>query len=83
MRPAHWLTVQQAAEALGFTEQTIRDYCHAGVFPNAGKASENPRSSWRIPEDDIKNFGKHRAEAQRTTLDHKRRRQLLASRRTA
>lgn len=79
----HWLSVRQAAADLGFTEDTIRQYCAEGVFPNAGKSSDSPRAHWRIPEDDVRNFGTNRAVERTPDLDHKRRKQLMAARRAA
>ena len=79
----HWLTVRQAAEELDFTEDTIRQYCAEGIFPNAGKSSDSPRAHWRIPENDVTNFGSNRAANRATTLDHRRRKQLMAARRAA
>lgn len=79
----HWLSVRQAAEELGYTEDTIRQYCAEKVFPGAGKASDSPRAHWRIPEQDVRDFGTNRAANRTPTLDHRRRKQLMAARRAA
>lgn len=80
----HWLSVRQAAEELGYTEDTIRQYCAEKVFPGAGKANpDSSRSHWRIPEQDVESFGTTRATSRATSLDHKRRKELLRARRAA
>lgn len=79
----HYLTVRQVAEELGYTEDTIRQYCAEALFPNARKASDSPRAHWRIPEADVRNFGTNRAVQRTAELDHKRRKQLMAARRAA
>lgn len=79
----HWLTVRQTAEELSFTEDTIRQYCAEGIFPNASKASESPRAHWRIPEQDVRDFGANRAAHRTPSIDHRRRKQLMAARRAA
>lgn len=79
----HWLTVRQAAEELGYTEDTIRQYCAEGIFPKAGKASDSPRAHWRIPEQDVRDFGANRAVHRTPNLDHRRRKQLMQARRVA
>ena len=79
----HWLTVRQVAEELEYTEDTVRQYCAEGVFPNATKATDNPRAHWRIPEQDVREFGTNRAIQRTPELDHRRRKQLMAARRAA
>lgn len=83
MTATHYLTVRQVAGDLGYSENTIRDYCAQKVFPGATKASDSPQAHWRIPETDVRNFGANRAASRATTLDHKRRKELMAARRSS
>lgn len=78
-----WLPVRQVAQEMGFCEDTVRIMCARGDFPNAVKSTNSPKAHWRIPEDDIKNFGAKRAETRTFSLDHKRRKELMAQRRQA
>lgn len=80
---SNWLTVPQVARDLGYTADTIRQYCAEGVFPGAAKAQAKAQAHWRIPEEDVQNFGSNRAIARTTTLDHKRRKELLRARRAS
>ena len=43
-------TIREAAEILRLTEQLIRAYCRAGVFPGAEKIRG---TRWRIPARDL------------------------------
>lgn len=93
MTTYHWLSVRQAADDLGYCQDTIRIWCaqsrrareqgspEAAVFPGATKPSDSPQAHWRIPEVDVRNFGARRAVTRTTSLDHDRRKQLMASRR--
>ena len=83
MNARHYLTVRQVAPALEVTEDTVRIWCASGVFPGATKATSSAQSHWRIPEDDVRNFGTQRAVARTTSLDHKRRQELMAAHRAA
>ncbi|WP_147107211.1 hypothetical protein [Nesterenkonia populi] len=95
MRLGHWLSVRQTAESIGYTEDTVRLYCaqsrqareqgrpEDAIFPGATKSSDSERAHWRIPEEDVRNFGATRAVSQTTVLDHRRRKQLMAARRQA
>lgn len=84
MTGAHWLTVRQVAERLGFSEDTVRIYCAQGVLPGAAKANlSSSRSHWRIPEQDLENFGARPTDSRVTSLDHEQRKQLLKRLRTS
>lgn len=78
-----WLSVKDVSRRLGRAEDTVRIWCASGVFPGATKATSSPQSHWRIPEDDVRNFGTQRAVARTTSLDHKRRQELMAAHRSA
>lgn len=84
MSTRNWLNVRQAAVDLNYCEDTVRDMCARGALPGATKADpESPKSQWRIPEEAVRDFGARQAVARTTSLDHKRRKELMTSRRKA
>lgn len=75
----HWLTAEQAAQTLGFTSKTIRNWCVQGRFPNARKfPDDKPRSEWRIPESDLHEHKDRRAVQRGRILTSKERARLMS-----
>lgn len=54
-----WTTVE-AAEYLGVTDRSIRNWVRAGHFPNAYQKGATTRSGYRIPFADIVAFDERR-----------------------
>jgi hypothetical protein len=50
-------SVKEAAEALGKSEDTIRDWCRSGRLPAKNIAPAQERAVWQIFEDTINDFG--------------------------
>jgi len=46
-------TVQEAAEYLGVSRDTIMRWCKEGIFPNAHKTGPGQQSAWAVPKMDV------------------------------
>lgn len=72
-----WLTVPQVAADLNFHANTIRKWCHDGVFPGAAKwPDDGPTAEWRIPASDLEALKRERTKS-RVPVDNKRIEELM------
>lgn len=58
---AEYLSVTKVARRLGVSDESVRNYIKAGLFPGARRKSPLPHSNYEIPLVDVEQFERDRS----------------------